>query len=224
MTQELQDKWEREALKVFLDVYTKQFNRTKRLIERLDIEELEKALADLYRGEPDKVRLQVHRFFDEMADSVAIDTLGEIDREIDDTDILTNAIRTMTEKAALEFAKTTSKTGLELSYSIIESWRKEDGATQADLFARFDRVWKGQRPKAAAVTETTRLVTETRLETFKAVGGERYFVNTREDELVRDDHSAIARESRSVNGFPIDDTDHLPPFGVNCRCGVVLAS
>ena len=229
MTQELRDSWEEEAFKIFVAVYNAQFNRTRRAISgsvdhtvtTADADEIRRALEELYRTEPNKVQPLVQRLFEDMADGVMEATIEEVARSVGDADALTAAINSLTSTAARTFATTMSESSLRLIYSIVESWRQTEGSTMADLFRRMERTWKGQRPKAAAVTETTRLYADTRIVTFESMGIEKFFINTREDDRVRSWHDEYARESRRIGGYPLSRRDRVPPFtekrDIGCR-------
>lgn len=226
MTQELRDSWEDEALKVFISVYNAQFNRTKQAISgsvdhtvtTADADEIIQALAVLYQTEPNRVQPIVQRLFEDMADGVMTATIAEVPRSLGDVDTLTAAINSLTSQAARTFATTMSESSLRLTYSIIESWRQTEGSTMADLFRRMERTWKGQRPKAAAVTETTRLYADTRIRTFQAMGVEQFQPLTRNDDRVRSEHVQYAADGP----YPLSRTDRIPPYGdVNCRCTIV---
>lgn len=199
-------------------VYGNQAARTLREIRRLDnANDIIQAIAQLYQAEPARVKREVQRFFDD----VAFDTSERAAREVGsnaDPDALSDAIFSLSQEAAQTFARRMSETSLRLQYAIIEDWRSTPGATKKDLIDRIRRIWAGPRPAAAATTETTRLVAQTRAKTYQESGIQKYAIVTRNDDRVRPRHKEIAS-----NG-PYDITDAnapLPPFGdVNCRCGI----
>lgn len=217
MTQRLRNKWEKESLKTFIDIYLRQWRRTQRVINQAERDELRQLVADLYRGEPAAVRLEVQKLFDDIIEDVAIATLRELTGPPPDPDIFQDAMLQLAARNAALFSSQISENSLRLSYSVIDDWLQTPGSTVQDLTARMERIWRGPRPAAAATTETTRLLAETRIETFKQYGAWGFKVQTRNDDRVRPEHVQYAADGP----YPLDRTDRLPPFGdVNCRCTI----
>ncbi|MEM9773327.1 MAG: hypothetical protein AAF902_02020 [Chloroflexota bacterium] len=218
MTQALRDKWEDLALSTFIDVYLRQWRRTRAVINKAEREELRSLIADLYRREPEAVRLQVQRLFDDMVTDIAQITVDEVPAPTPDYERLTDTILKLSAENAGRFATEISNNSLRLSYSVIDNWLEMPGATVQDLTARMERIWRGPRPATAATTETTRLYNATRIETFREMGAWGFQPVTRNDDRVRESHVRYAAEGP----YPLDRTDRIPPYGdVNCRCSIV---
>lgn len=224
--EEIQDKWTDDALSIFTSVYNAQFARTKKAIRDSaphtvtpdDALAIRQALADQYRTEPNKVYLATQRFYDQMAVGAMEFTINEIERTLEEVDLLISAVNSLSAEAAQTFARRMSESSLRLTYLSVDRWLETEGSTMSDLFSRMEMTWKGQRPKAAAVTETTRLFADTRIRTFEALGVTHFQPLTRNDGRVRPSHQQYADEGP----YPLTRTDRIPPYDdVNCRCTIV---
>lgn len=220
----VRNKWEREALEVFRRVYLNQWNRTRRVIRGTERAELRGLLEQFFQNDPTRVAADVGPFFDDLMSEVSAAALREIGSSADPDPIMEAIIKLSDDTAAI-FANTMTATSRRMTFSIIESWLLDEGATIGQLTDRLSRIWTGPRPDAAATTESTRLVAESRRVAWEANGAIwGYEVRTKNDGRVsqggrvRDRHQDIAD-----NGpYPLSDTEHLPPFGdVNCRCTIV---
>ena len=215
----VRNKWEREALEVFRRVYLNQWNRTRRVIRGTERAELRGLLEQFFQNDPTRVAADVGPFFDDLMSEVSAAALREIGSSADPDPIMEAIIKLSDDTAAI-FANTMTATSRRMTFSIIESWLLDEGATIGDLTRRLERIWTGPRPDAAATTESTRLVAESRRVAWEANGqiwG--YEVRTKNDGRVRPRHKEIA-----ANGpYPLSDTSHLPPLNgdVNCRCTIV---
>ena len=215
----VRNKWEREALEVFRRVYLNQWNRTRRVIRGSERAELRGLLEQFFQNDPTRVASDVGPFFDDLMSEVSAAALREIGSSADPDPIMEAIIKLSDDTAAI-FANTMTATSRRMTFSIIESWLLDEDATIGDLTRRLERIWTGPRPDAAATTESTRLVAESRRVAWAANGAIwGYEVRTKNDGRVRPTHKEIAE-----NGpYPPSDTSHLPPLNgdVNCRCTIV---
>ena len=215
----VRNKWEREALEVFRRVYLNQWNRTRRVIRGAERAELRGLLEQFFQNDPVRVAGEAGPFFDDLMSEVSAAALREIGSSADPDPIM-EAIIKLSDDTAAVFANTMTATSRRMTFSIIESWLLDEGATIGDLTRRLERIWTGPRPDAAATTESTRLVAESRRVAWEANGAIwGYEVRTKNDGRVRPTHKEIAE-----NGpYPLSDTSHLPPLNgdVNCRCTIV---
>lgn len=215
----VRNKWEREALEVFRRAYLNQWNRTRRVIRQSERDELLQALEQLFSSEPQAVAREVRPFFDSLMTEVSAAALREVGASADPDPVI-QAIINLSNDESLVFANRITETSRRMTYSIVESWLLDDGATIGQLTDRLSRIWTGPRPDAAATTESTRLVAESRRVAWDANGAIwGYEVRTKNDGRVRPTHKEVAN-----NGpYPLSDTQHLPPINgdVNCRCTIV---
>lgn len=233
MIEDLQTTWEKEAAKVMAEIYRVQLRRILRKFNSTaatdddgmltNDEALRREIDALFKGENDRVRLQVLKLLTEMSTDVMDETLVYIDREPEDLDRLVTAVNEFVQVVGVDFSKTMNENSLKMVYSYIDVWLDTSGMTQADLFARMEKSWNG-RAKTAAVTEVTRMVNKTTALTFEEAGIERFGINTRNDDRVRPHHSEYAAEGERMGGYPMDRTDRIPPFtearDIGCRCTI----
>lgn len=212
----VRDSWERKAKPVMTDVYNGQRDRISNVIERdATPETLEQFLIEAFRLEPPIVKQAVQALFDEMVLGVAQTEQDALDVILDWETANDALLRVSAERAAW-FADAMTQTSLKQTQGIITDWLSAEG-TLAELEERISKVWVGPRPDAAAITETTNLVAQSRHVAWTESGvvwG--YNVRTMNDSLVRPSHTEAAR-----NGpYPLSDTTHQPPIDgdVNCRC------
>lgn len=127
-------------------------------------------------------------------------------------------IERLAEEMAADFAKEMTATSLLATEAKVAEWLAE-GGTIGDLIEQLTPIWEGPRPDAAAVTESTRLLSRGRVDSWRASGVvSGYQPRHRNDDRVRERHRQIAADGP----YSLDDTEHLPPYGdVNCRCWVV---
>jgi len=225
------DDIERRALTFFRRLYREQGERTLAVIDDADEAELERRIAELYTDEPARGANEFFRFWQPIAVAVGVSALlglpgdagggglNDAGNGLSDpfNDDLTRYLREMSRL----FGDRYSQSSLEATFGVIQNWRDE-GGTVADLRRQLAPVWSGPRPNAAATTETTRIVNQTRVNAWSEVGVWGYRLQTAGDGVVsaggrvRDHH-----QERADNGpYPIGDPQGIAPVDgdVNCRC------
>ena len=209
------DQWEERALAVFRRAYAAQRGRILPVLLEADRADMERLINEMFQGEDARMAEAMQPFFDRLANDVAQAALLEAGVSAD-PDSLMLTINQLVDETATIFGRVTTENGRRLTLSIVRD--SLDGETDlGTLTRRLERVWRGPRPQAAAVTETTRLVSRSRVNAWQASGviwG--YNVRTRNDDKVRPEHTRVAEQGP----YPINDTAHLPPINgdVNCRC------
>lgn len=213
----LRDSWEERALVVFRRAYIAQQRRITPALLEANRDEILSLINQLFVGEADQVAADVRRFMHELADDVSIAALVEAGVSADpDTLLLT--INRLASETAKRFGGTMTETSQRLVYSITQDWLDTDASTIGELRNRYTRIWQGPRPVTAAVTETTRLVGDTRIASWQESGlvwG--YHVDIR-DINTRDSHRAVSE----AGPYRLDDpTGRVPINGdPNCFCTV----
>ena len=190
----------------------------RQTLNKAELDDIINALAQMFGQEVETVKAEILPFYDALTADVSAAALREIGGGAD-PEALQPAIFRLSERLSRTFAKQMSDNSLKIMYGMVEDWRQTPGANKGDLIERMERIWTGPRPAAAATTETTRLVAETRHESWEQSGiVAGYEIVTKNDDRVRSRHKEIA----AGGPYPISDRDHLPPFGdVNCRCTAV---
>lgn len=207
--------WEKLALEIMERVYLGQYNRISKAIRRADRNTIELYLAQQWREEPDIVKQAVKPFYDELVFGNAEQSAARWDLAVN-WDEANEALFRVSAQRAGWFSRAMTETSLRQTQMVIRDWIQTPGATVGDLQERVSKVWTGPRPRAAAMTESTALFSQSNIATWQAAGIWGYGVNTRNDDRVRPTHERVAREGP----YPLSDTEHQPPIfdDINCRC------
>lgn len=227
------DRIELRAQVFFRQLYTDQGDRTIEMVMEDDAR-MTQAINNLYLGEAKRGADAFFAFWQGIALLVAGGALSEANTPLtnpvyDEAGDLAPFVASNLDKFLREmsviFGDRYSQNSLRLTFEVIDKWKAEGGDIQR-LRDALRPVWDGPRPNAAATTETTRVVNMARQQAYVDAGFWGYRVNTRNDQLVRPEHQAIADQSP----YPAADTDHRPPFAtlfrdpglsINCRCDIV---
>ena len=220
LTREEIDVIEQLAFQIFDEAYQGQYRRIKNAIKRAKPSTLQKFLTNpQWELEPDLVDRAVRKWYDDTVGDVGLDTIRTYGMDVQWKDVNEGLLKVSAKRAGW-FAKAMTETSMEQTQEVIGKWLKEEGETIADLTDMLSTVWTGPRPRAAAVTETTNIVTESEIAIGIAEGYWGYDVHTSNDNRVRPSHTETAK-----NGpYPMKDTEHRPPINgdIVCRCIITL--
>jgi SPP1 gp7 family putative phage head morphogenesis protein len=211
------DDIERLALEMFNGVYQGQYNRIGKAIRRAKLNDYQAYINEQWKEEPELVERAVRRWYDDTAESVGMETINDYGIDLEWSDV-NDSMMDMSAARAGWFARTMTDTSIDETQKVIGKWLETEGETLGDLVGKLETVWTGPRPQAAAITETTNIVAQSSLVTYRAAGWWGYNVYTMNDDRVRPHHTEVAE-----NGpYPMNDTEHQPPINddINCRCGI----
>lgn len=214
--------WQRRSLNLYIALYGDQQRRIDAGLAVATRDDVQAVISNLYAAEPPILQAELVSIYEGLSPEIVAAAASAIDLNVDalDTDILRGALLRAYNDLARVTAGRLNQTSLDLSLVVVRDWLIEPAATMGDLRERMGVVWPGSRPRTAARTETTRLAVATRDQTWQVSGLVRGFnVVTRNDSLVRESHRQIAAGSP----YPLGDTQHMPPFDPNCRCGTTPA-
>lgn len=114
-----------------------------------------------------------------------------------------------------DLVKGINETSRKFTQTAVSGWI-ESGAPLKDLRAELEPMFGKVRAKMIASTETTRAFAVSKQTTWKASE----VVEGYNIALTDMDACPKCVEIASGGPYDIDDTEHLPPFHVNCRCGI----
>ncbi len=210
------DKLEKQALKVFKDIYNAQYGRISNVIQRASKESLEGFLAAAFEKEPALVKRAASTWYQAVALNAGETSLNAYNLYAD-YDRLNDFLFELSNSRAGWFADAMTQSSLRQTQTITSNWLDTEGSTFAELVEKVEAVWTGPRPEAAARTETTFMANNAEIVSWQAAGVWGYQPFTMNDSAVRESH----RQYAAQGPYPITDTQHRPPYGdVNCRCGV----
>ena len=217
---------ERDAITFFSALYSDQAELNAALFQGDSLDpEIRRLMLELYAGVPESAATEYVSYWSTVAVGVGNNAMlfSNLDHELGQD--YARGLSGYLELMGDLFGDRYSTTSLENTFDTIERWRDTPGATMGDLRESLDTVWVGPRPDMAAVTETTRIVTESRALAWQDADTWGFNVRTAEDGRVsaggrvRDHHQDAA--DNGPYPWSAQNVTNTPPFGdVNCRCSI----
>lgn len=191
-----------------------QRQRVRAVLRGSSPEQIQPALTNFWRDEPQTLEQALLPLFDDVAAAGAQQGISRLPVGVNWSGVNEAVLQLAQERCRQYAAETTGASKRQIGV-LVSRWI-ETGGTLDELLTRVDRVYPGHHAKTEAVTQVTSVFSEGQRSSWAAsdvVAAYRW--DTAEDDLV-----CPRCGPRNGNEYDIDDAAALPPAHYGCRCDI----